>query len=102
MTNEVTGINSPTVIDSFADTAGYAAKWFVGIRNGTTDYRASEVMAAWDSGGNITVFSEYSTVDIGDTNPLTLSATIDGGNNVTLVATPASGTWSVRVTRILM
>ena len=59
-------------------------------------------MAAWNSTGNVTVFTEYSTVDIGNTDPLVLSATIDGGNNVTLVATPASGNWSVRITRILM
>jgi hypothetical protein len=102
ITNEITGITTPTVIDSFADTAGYAAKWFVSIRDGSGNYRASEVMAAWNSTGNITVFTEYSTVDIGNTNPLVLSAAIDGGNNVTLVATPASGNWSVRITRILM
>jgi hypothetical protein len=102
ITNEITGITTPTVIDSFADTAGYAAKWFVSVRDGSGNYRASEVMAAWNSTGNVTVFTEYSTVDIGNTDPLVLSAVIDGGNNVTLVATPASGNWSVRITRILM
>ena len=90
------------MIDSFPDNAGYAAKWFVGIRNGTTDYRASEVMAAWDGAGHVSVFNEYSTVDIGNTTPLVLSVTVDGGNNVTLVATPSANTWSIRVTRILM
>lgn len=101
ITNEITGITTPTVVDSFADTSGYAAKWFVSIRDGS-NYRASEVMAAWNSAGDVTVFTEYSTVDIGNTNPLVLSATIDGSNNVTLVATPSSGNWSVRLTRILM
>ena len=100
VTAETTGITTATPVDSFADTAGYAAKWFVSARSGT-NYRTSEVIAAWDATGNVLAFTEFSTTDVGDTNPMVLSIDINS-NVVRLVATPASGTWGVRTTRILM
>jgi len=100
VTAETTGITTATPVDSFADTSGYAAKWFVSARSGT-NYRTSEVMAAWDAAGNVLTFTEFSTTDVGDTNPMVFSIEINS-NVVSLTATPASGTWGVRTTRILM
>jgi cytoskeletal protein CcmA (bactofilin family) len=100
VTAETTGITTATPVDAFADTAGYAAKWFVSARSGT-NYRTSEVMAAWDAAGNVLTFTEFSTTDVGDTNPMVFSIEINS-NVVSLTATPASGTWGVRTTRILM
>jgi hypothetical protein len=100
ITLETTSISSETVVDSFSDGDGYAAKWFVNVRNGT-NHRTSEVVAAWENIGDIVAFTETSTLDTGDTNPLVLRVDISS-NNVRLVATPASGTWAVRATRLLM
>ncbi len=94
----VSGIVTATIIDEFPETVGYAVRWLVGVKSGT-NFRTSEVTATWDASTDTVQFTETSTLDVGNTTDLVLSATYNG-SNIALVATPAAGNWEVRVTRI--
>lgn len=94
----VSGIVTATIVDEFPETAGYAVRWLVGVKSGT-NFRTSEVTATWDASTDTVQFTETSTLDVGNTTDLVLSATYNG-SNIALVATPAAGNWEVRVTRI--
>ncbi len=94
----VSGIVTTTIIDEFPETVGYAVRWLVGVKSGT-NFRTSEVTATWDASTDTVQFTETSTLDVGNTTDLVLSATYNG-SNIALVATPTVGNWEVRVTRI--
>ena len=92
-----TGISSATVVDSFADTAMKAVEWDYVVDDGT-NYRSGTIYAVWNATANTLEYAETSTVDIGDTSPVTFSVAI-ATDTVQLTATPASGTWAVSWTR---
>jgi hypothetical protein len=56
--------------------------------------RIGTVMTVWD-GTNIT-YTDYSTTDIGDTSPVSMSTAIVS-TNVNFVATITSGTWVIKL-----
>lgn len=99
-TFETTGVTSDISINELADTDAYAAKWLVSSRDGA-NLRTSEIFASWDATGNVVAFTEFSTIDVGDTSPLSFTVEINL-NQVQLMAHPVSGNWSIRGTRILV
>jgi len=56
--------------------------------------RIGTVMSVWD-GTNIS-YTDYSTTDIGDSSPVSFTASIDG-SNVKLEAEISSGTWTIKL-----
>ena len=63
------------------------------IKQTTADMRAGTIMAV--TNGSTVEFTETSTLDIGNTSMVTLSADINAGN-VRLLALSPSGTWTIR------
>ena len=63
------------------------------IKQSTTDMRAGTVMVV--TNGTTAEFTETSTLDIGNTSMVILTADINGGN-VRLLALSPSGTWTIR------
>lgn len=90
-------ISSATPVDTFADTTGAGAVWDYTAYDGT-NFRTGTVHGVWNATANTVEYNDTSTSDIGDTSPLVLSVDITT-DNVRLVATPASGTWTVSFSR---
>jgi len=89
------------VVDSFADTAGDVCFWFVKVKKGA-NVRAQIFMANWDVTGDTIEYTQgQTTLDVGDTSDLVLSADIDT-NNVRLLATAGSDDWEVAVKRMVL
>ncbi len=95
----VTDIEFATAVDQFPDTDGSAVRWLVSIFDGTS-FKVSEIIAVWDAVTNVTNFAEVTTNTIG-TIPVSLSVNISG-NNVRLIVNPASGTWTIKVVRMVL
>ena len=88
-------------VDSFADTTGDVCFWFVKVKKGA-NVRAQIFMANWDASGDTIEYSQgQTTLDVGDTSDLVLSADIDS-NNVRLRATAGSDDWEVTVKRMVV
>lgn len=94
-------ISTTTAVDFFPDTDGQSVKWLVSIYDGTS-FKMSEIMAVWEPVSNILQFAEVTTNSIGPTPfPVSLSCNISG-NNVRLIANPASGTWTIKAIRFVL
>ena len=87
-------------VDSFADTEGSGAIWDYVVVSGA-NVRTGRVMAAWDAGTDVMVYSESSTADVGDTSGVSFAVDIDS-NNVRLRCTVMSDNWAVYATRNLL
>ena len=88
-------------VDSFADTDGDVCFWFVKVKKGA-NIRAQIFMANWDASGDTIEYSQgQTTLDVGDTSDLVLSADINA-NNVRLRATAGSDNWEVTVKRMIV
>ena len=88
-------------VDSFADTTGDVCFWFVKVKKGA-NVRAQIFMANWDASGDTIEYSQgQTTLDVGDTSDLVLSADIDS-NNIRLRATAGSDDWEVTVKRMVV
>lgn len=97
-THVVTGLSTPQSIDSIPVSTGNSATWLVSIHD-STNYKTSEVVAAWNSTTGISFYvTEVSQIGL---VPVTLTVTNSGGN-VTLTATPASGTWTIKLIRMVV
>lgn len=96
-----TTITATTVIDTFSDDLAYGAVWNYAVKDETTNMRAGTFRGVWDSNTDIFGFDETSTADIGNTDAISFSGDISS-NNVRLIATPLSGTWTVIMSRILI
>lgn len=97
-TSLVSGVSTPTAVDSIPVSSGNASKWLVSISDGT-NFQASDVIGNWSNSG-VVDFAEVSSNPIG-TVPVFLSVIYNSGF-IYLVATPASGTWTVKVLRTLI
>ena len=93
-----TGITSTSVVDSISTGTTEAATWHYSVNDGT-NLRAGTVVAGW-LGSNV-VYTETFTTDIGDTSAVTFDVNESGGL-IRLVATASSGTWTVKVNRLLI
>lgn len=93
-----TGITGTSVVDSISTGTTEAATWHYSVNDGS-NLRAGTVVAGW-LGSNV-VYTETSTTDIGDTSAVTFDVNESGGD-IRLVATATSGTWTVKVNRLLI
>lgn len=94
-----TGVEYATPVDQFSDVDGNSAKWLISINDGTS-YKTSEIISIWDPISNVTNFAEVTTNVIG-TVPVAMSVNISG-DNVRLVANPASGSWTIKSLRFVL
>lgn len=94
-----TGIEYATAVDQFPDVDGNSAKWLVSINDGSS-YKTSEIISIWDPLTNVTNFAEVTTNVIG-TVPVAMSVNISG-DNVRLIANPASGSWTIKSLRFVL
>jgi hypothetical protein len=96
---QVSLVTTPTVVDSFDLVDAKGARWDYVILSDDGYQRAGSVIGTWLDDGSDLAWFDTSTGDIaGDTDPLSFSVEflID---EIRLVATPASGTWTVIGTR---
>lgn len=101
-TNIVNGVNADSgsaVIDSIFTGEGNAAKWLISANDGNLNYKNVEVVASWN---NFSV--EFDSVDVNEIGSvpvhISVSNTISGSIN--LVATPLSGTWTLKLIRMMI
>lgn len=96
---QVSLVSVPTVVDSFDIDDAKAARWDYIVIEATGEQRAGTIIGHWLPDGSGLEIADSSADDLsGDTTPLTFSLEFLGGN-IRLIATPASGTWSVIGTR---
>jgi hypothetical protein len=88
-----------TAVDQFPDVDGNSAKWLISINDGSS-YKTSEIISIWDPSANVTNFAEVTTNVIG-TVPVAMSVNISG-DNVRLIANPASGSWTIKSLRFVL
>jgi hypothetical protein len=96
-TNQVLNISSSQTIDTIPTEKGNSVKWFVFIEDGINS-RASKVVASWNNASSKFYTTEIKSVGI---VPVNLSVQ-HFSSSISLVATPQSGNWSVRMIRILI
>lgn len=98
ITINVTPDSGSVYIDSIPIDMGNTAKWLVSINDGDQNFKASEMVANW----NNTMVKYYNTEvsEIG-TVPVNLSVDNTGGN-INLLATAFSGTWTIKLIRMLV
>lgn len=94
-----TDITVASPVDAFPDTDGNSAKWLISINDGSS-FKTSEVIAIWEPISNVTNFAEVTTNMIGSI-PVAMSVNISG-NQVRLIANPASGSWTVKTIRFVL
>lgn len=96
----VAGVTSTTVVDSFAITEAYAARWDY-IVNGTAQ-RAGSVIGTWTEDGASIDGGDLSSPDVnGSTSAVSFTVEFLAGN-VRLVANVTSGTWTISGSRYLI
>lgn len=94
-----TDVEYATPVDQFPDIDGNSAKWLISINDGAS-YKTSEIISIWDPTTNVTNFAEVTTNVIGNV-PVAMSVNISG-DNVRLVANPASGSWTIKSLRFVL
>jgi hypothetical protein len=87
-------ISSNTTLLTITSSSGNSAVFDYFVSDGTNK-RAGTVMTAWD--GALTVYTEYSTPDIGSSTAGISFTTSTDGTYVYLNAVVATGTWTVKV-----
>lgn len=96
----ISAVDGTSDIDSIPIASGNAARWLVSINDGVGgNFKTSEVVASWNYSGvfkfNNTEVSQVGTV------PVILSVN-NIGSNITLQATPFSGTWTIKMIRMVV
>jgi len=86
-------VSSNTTLITIPTVSGNSAVFDYYVSDGTNT-RAGTVMTAWV--GSATVFTEYSTPDIGSTTGISFSTSSDG-TNVSLNTIVTAGTWTIKV-----
>jgi hypothetical protein len=94
-TGVVSGVSSFEIIDSLPDTSAQAAIWLVSISD-ESNFKAVEIAAGWD----ITSVNYYAT-EVSQIGNVPVNMSVNNTNsNINLVATPLSGTWTVKFIKI--
>jgi len=97
----VTDVSSFQNIDSISDQSSRAVMWLVSISDGI-NFKAVEIAAGWDSDSVNYYVTEVSQIG---SAPVNISVNNSGGvagGFVNLVATPLSGTWTIKFIRIIV
>jgi hypothetical protein len=87
-----------TTTDTIATAVTFGTVWHYYVEDGT-NYRSGIITAVWGDGS--VQFNETSTRDIGNTNPIDFDVVISG-TDVILQTDVASGTWNVKVVRMVI
>lgn len=96
-TNIVTGLDTFGPVDTFPIETCNSAMWLVSTGDGT-NFKTNEVVANWDSGSVNFYNTEVSQIG---TVPVMLSVNNTGGN-INLLANPLSGTWTIKMIRMII
>ena len=77
-------------------TSSFNSAFFNYFASSGSNFRAGTIISAW-SGGNIN-YTEYSTTDVGNSLPLTMSVVLSGGNVRLIANVGSSGTinWNIK------
>jgi hypothetical protein len=101
-TNIITGVNPDSgsvAIDTIPIESGNAARWLVSVNDGNLNFKTTEVVANWN---NYAVkFNNTETNQIGSV-PVHMSVSNVVSGSVSLVATPLSGTWTLKMIRMMV
>lgn len=101
-TNIVEGVNPDSgsvAIDTIPIESGNAARWLVSVNDGNLNFKTTEVVANWN---NYAVkFNNTETNQIGSV-PVHMSVSNVVSGSVSLVATPLSGTWTLKMIRMMV
>jgi len=101
-TNIITGVNPDSgsaLVDNIPIELGNAARWLVSINDGDLNFKTTEVVASWN---NYTVkFNNTEVNQIGSV-PVHMSVTNAVSGSISLVATPLSGTWTLKMIRFMV
>lgn len=101
-TNIVEGVNADSgsvAIDTIPIGSGNAARWLVSVNDGNLNFKTTEVVANWN---NYAVkFNNTETNQIGSV-PVHMSVSNVVSGSVSLVATPLSGTWTLKMIRMMV
>jgi hypothetical protein len=96
---QAANFSTPTVADSFSISSAEGARWDYVVTKSTGERRTGSVIGTWTPTGSFVTASDVSSDDIGgSTEDLSFSVEYLSGN-IRLVATPVSGTWTVRGSR---
>ena len=93
-------INGSLYCDAFRKDLTYSCIWHYSVRSGITNIRVGTISACWDDTGNSVVYSELSTVDIGNTNDINFEVNMDVGNTFIRLFANCTGQWNIRMVRI--
>ena len=94
--NSVT-ISGSVNIDSELIGDGNAARWLVSISNGT-DIKVNEVMSSWNS-----VSSSYYVTEVSQIGYVPVSLSVNNiSGSIHLLATPLSGTWTLKYIKMVV
>jgi len=95
---EVVGATTDIVVDTFDVTDAYGARWDYVIYDGTNQ-RQGTISTTWLADGSaIATPAHYSSDDLGDVSPVTISIEYFSGA-IRLFATITSGTWTISGSR---
>ena len=95
--NQTLNISSSHVVDVIPLGKGNSVKWFVFLEDGENS-RANKVIASWNSATSSFYTTELNSIG---SVPVTLDVQhLPAG--ISLIATPNTGSWSVRLIRILV
>jgi len=101
-TNIVEGVNSDSgsvAIDNIPIQSGNAARWLVSVNDGNLNFKTTEIVANWN---NYAVkFNNTETNQIGSV-PVHMSVSNVVSGSISLVATPLSGTWTLKMIRMMV
>ena len=101
-TNIVNGVNPDSgsvAIDTIPIESGNAARWLVSVNDGNLNFKTTEVVASWN---NYAVkFNNTEVNQIGSV-PVHMSVSNVVSGSVSLVATPLSGTWTLKMIRMMV
>lgn len=89
-------ITIPIAVDTFAYTDAKGVRWDVVVLKSTGEQRTETILATWkdDGSGDPEFYSDSTSDIVGSTEDLEFNVQIVG-SNIELVATPASGQWTV-------
>jgi len=101
-TNIVNGVNADSgsvAIDTIPIESGNAARWLVSVNDGNLNFKTTEVVASWNS--YAVKFNNTEVNQIGSV-PVHMSVSNVISGSVSLVATPLSGTWTLKMIRMMV
>ena len=87
--------------DSFDESLSNGVVWDYTVQNGV-NLRGGTILAVWNASTDEIVFTETTTNDLGDTSDIVFDVEINTAGEVELIATIASGTWTVKTKRSLI